>query len=286
MSPGRKHGTRARYVWGPSENDTQGSPCRCRPCTDAATAYERHRERQALYGRWQPYVDAGPAREHVRALSACGIGWRRAAQLAGVSQGSMSKLVFGGPGDRSPAKRIRAETEAKILAVAATLGNLGDAALVDATATRRRLQALIACGYSKSRLAARLGVQPSNFHHTDASQVTAATARAVAALYDELWDVPPDESTHHARVSVSRARNYARARGWAPPMAWDDESIGDPAAGPAEDWERPARIPLTALLDDAAELIAWEGSRELAAARMGVAKGTLDTALTRAGKAS
>lgn len=29
-------------------------------------------------------------------------------------------------------------------------------------------------------------------------RVTAATARAVAALYDELWDEPPDESTRRA----------------------------------------------------------------------------------------
>jgi hypothetical protein len=281
----RAHGTRTRYVWGPDENDTPGKPCRCDDCRAVATAAERHRERMILYGRWQPFVDAGPAREHVRMLGRAGIGWRRAAGLAGVSSGAVAKLLRGGPGDRPPTRRIRPETERKILAVSPGIGLLGAGARIDATATRRRLQALVCCGYSQQALAARLGV-PGNFRAVTAGLVTAATARAVAALYDELWDVPPPESTHHTRISASRARNYARARGWAPPLAWDDDTIADPDASPAEGWERPERIALAALIEDAAEIIAWEGSRELAAERMGVKRASLDQAIARAGRAS
>jgi transcriptional regulator with XRE-family HTH domain len=239
-----------------------------------------------LYGRWQPYVDAGPAREHVEALGRAGIGWRRVAELAGVGNGSISRLLRGGPGDRPPSRRIRPETERKILAVSPTLSALAGAALIDATATRRRLQALVCCGYSQAALAARLGILRSNFHQITCDQVTAATARAVAALYDELWDVPPDESGHRARISVSRARNYARARGWVPPMAWDDDTIANPDATPAEDWQRPARLGAADLVEEAEELIAWEGSRQLAAERLGIKRDTLDTALARARRAS
>jgi hypothetical protein len=283
----RSHGERARYVHGPDENGTPGVPCRCAPCTAASSAYERHRERQALYGRWRPYVDAGPAREHLRYLASCGIGWRRAAALAGAGNGTVSKLLFGGPGDRPPTRRIRPETEAKILAVRPSLDALGSKALVDATGARRRLQALVALGHSQASLARRLSITPQNFTTTMAAQrLTAATARAIRDLYDQLWNVPPDESAHRARISASRARNTARASGWPPPLAWDDDQIDDPAAPAPEGWQRPKRLPAAELLEDAAELIRWEGSRELAAARLGVATSGLSTAIARAGRAS
>ena len=48
------HGQRARYVL---------DLCRCRPCRDAAAAYERQRSRLVAYGTWVAYVDAGPVRE-------------------------------------------------------------------------------------------------------------------------------------------------------------------------------------------------------------------------------
>ena len=285
--PKRAHGTRARYVWGPDHNDEPGSGCRCPDCASANRCAEAHRERMILCGRWRPYVDAGPARQHVRALSESGIGWRRAAVLAGVSAGSVSQLLFGGPGDRPPARQIRPETERKILAVRAAAESLGGGALVDATGTQRRLQALVAAGYSQAILAARLGMLRSNFTGTMIrARLTAATARAARELYDELWDVPPDEGTHRARISVSRARNHARAHGWPLPMAWDDDTIDDPAARPAADWRRSGRLSPAELAEDAAELVAWEGSKEFAAGRLGVKRSTLDIALLRAGRAS
>jgi transcriptional regulator with XRE-family HTH domain len=276
----REHGTRARYVMGEGPGETPG--CRCAACTEANRAYASQRERQQVYGRWQPRVEAGPAREHLRALSAAGIGWKRAAELSGVSTGAVSKLLFGGPGDRPPSRRIRPETAQKLLAVPLAGPSRAPAAVVDATATRRRLQALVARGYSQAALAARLGIQRSNFGQAVAGKVTAATERAVSDLYDELWDVPPDESTHRARISVSRARNYARARGWCPPLAWDDDTIADPEAGPAEGWQRSARVPLAERAEDAAEVIAWEGGRDQAARRLGISRYALDKALERA----
>jgi hypothetical protein len=283
----RRHGERARYVHGPDENGTPGVPCRCAACTEASSAYERGRERQVLYGRWQPYVDAGPAREHLRDLAGHGIGWRRAATLAGVGNGTVSKLLFGGPGERPPTRRIRPETAAKILAVRPSLDTLGAKALVDATGPRRRLQALVALGHSQASLARRLSITPQNFTMTMTNQrLTAATARGIRDLYDQLWDVRPDETSHRTRIAASRARNTARANGWPPPAAWDDDQIDDPAALPPEGWQRPKRMAAAALLEDAAELIRWEGSRELAAARLGVKPSSLGTAITRAGRAS
>jgi hypothetical protein len=119
------------------------------------------RERQILYARWQPYVDAEPAREHVRALADAGIGWKRVAELAGVSTGSVSKLLYGGPADRPPSRRIRPQTAAAILAVRPSAQAVAPGALVDSAGTHRRVQALVTGGWSQARLAGRLRVAPS-----------------------------------------------------------------------------------------------------------------------------
>lgn len=280
MTKLRAHGERARYVFGPDENDMPGSGCHCTDCTAANRAFEANRQRQIAYGRWQPYVDAAPVRAHLRALAAAGIGRRRVASLTGLSGSVISRITYGGPGDRPPTARVRPATAAKILAVKPSLDSLGDKAVVDATGTRRRLQALVANGHSQARIGGRLGITPQNFTSTiNGDRVTAATARAVVRLYDELWNVPPDESTHRRRIAASRARNVARAKGWPPPMAWDDDDIDDPAAGPAGVWQRTGSTRNAA--EDVAEVLRWEGHADLAAARLGVAPGTVNTTMRR-----
>jgi hypothetical protein len=136
--------------------------CRCRPCVDAVTSYERTRTRQTAYGRWQPYVDASPARQHVEELRAAGMGLKLIARHSGVAHGALAKLIYGDAQRRlAPSKRIRPETERKILAVQATIDTLGATVHVDATGTRRRLQALVAVGWSQSQLARRLDMAVS-----------------------------------------------------------------------------------------------------------------------------
>lgn len=283
-----EHGTKSRYVMGPGEGGAPGRGCRCTACSRANRDYENHRARMILYGRWEPYVDAGPTREHVRMLSAAGIGWKRAARLAGVSTGAMSKLLYGGPGDRPPSRRIRAETEAAILAVQPRAEALGGRAFLNAAGTRRRLQALVAIGWPKARLAARLGMLPANFGDVmTREQVTAGTARAVAALYDELWNTSPAEDGHREKISASRDRNYARVRGWAPPLAWDDDSIDDPAAA-AANWKRSASTQWRAadLAGEAEDLERLGYTQEQAAERLGVSRAALARAIARTREAA
>ncbi len=278
----REHGTSARYVWGPDENGRPGRGCRCGACRDARRTAESHRNRMRAYGRWQPYVDAGPAREHIRALARCGLGWKRVAAIAGVSTGAMSKLLYGGPGSRPPSRRIRPETAAAILAVRPSADLLGARAVIPAAGTHRRIQALVTAGWSQQKLAGRIGMTRANFGTMMLrGEVTAATARAVAAVYGELWDQPPPEAGHRDKIAASRARNYARARGWAPAAAWDDERIDDPAAAPAEGWQRPARRSAADLAAEAAELTAFGLTRIQAAERLGVSKAALEKALSR-----
>jgi hypothetical protein len=209
--------------------------CRCPVCCKAARDYDNNRRRAIAYGRWQPFVDAEPVRQHVRALGEFGIGWIRAAKLAGVSTGGVSKLLYGDNlRGLAPTKRVRPETALKLLAVEPVLDNLGHRTVVDGTGTRRRLQALVYAGWTQSELARRMRMDRSNFARTiDSGLVEVATLKTVRALYDQLWRTDPVEAGVPAHRATA-ARQIAASRGWAPIGAWDDDRIDDPAAEP--DW--------------------------------------------------
>jgi len=156
----------------------------------------------------------------------------------------------------------------------------------DAAGTRRRLQALMRAGWSLGLLSARLGCsrQLLNKRLHLRSHVTVATARAVAALYDELWDQAPPERDRFEKRAATMARRYAVERGFVPPLAWDDDTIDDPAAGPAEGWERGERRERGTLAAEARDLFGMGLDRVQAAERLGVARSTLDTTLAREGR--
>jgi hypothetical protein len=107
----REHGTYAKYV---------AERCRCELCRAANRSYERARTRRKAYGR-EPWVDAAPARRHVKKLMASGpgqtdgVGLKQIVKVSGVSHGCLWKLVYGKNG--KPSKRIHRDTEQKLLAV-------------------------------------------------------------------------------------------------------------------------------------------------------------------------
>jgi DNA-binding CsgD family transcriptional regulator len=97
----------------------------------------------------------------------------------------------------------------------------------DATGTRRRIQALVALGWTQNQLGQRLGASRSVVSQLARGrtypQVEHATAERVTLLYEHLSGTPgPSE----------QARARARRAGYAPPCAWDEHTIDDPAAGP------------------------------------------------------
>ena len=256
------------------------------PDTEARRAKRdraNHRARMKAYGRWQPFVPAGPARQWVLMLMDYGIGWQRIAALAGLTERPISKLLYGKP----PSRKVRPETEAKILAVKPVLANLADTTLVDPAGTRRRLQALVAAGWPQRRLARRLGWAWNQFHAVMYRQnhVSAATTRTVITLYEQLWDQPPSQATAAQRIAVTKARQLAELRHWPPPQAWDDETIDDPRAS-AADYQRKPRLRQAALVEEAEELFRVHGlDRNQAAERLGVARACLDKAISREAKA-
>lgn len=267
----RDHGTLAAF---------KIDGCKCGPCTATNRRYVARRARLIAYGQWQPYVDAEPVRQHIAQLRAAGLGWRRIAQLSGVPNGSVSKLLYGDARrGMAPSKRVRPATAAAILAIRADLDVLGATVLVDATGTHRRMQALAATGWSFARLSARLGISRGNLGKTMRSdRVYAATARTVRVLYDELWNQPAPEASHRDKIAAARARNLARARGWAPPLAWDDDLIDDPAAQPDLGEETSRDL---ALFENSEELFGQGYTTAQAAERLGVTASYLNQARSR-----
>lgn len=262
------HGTRACYVL---------DKCRCLPCSKANSVAQATRVRAKLYGRYDKYVDAEPVRAHVRALTDSGIGLKQIVKVGGASQGTLWKLMYGKKkpdGSQTPSRRVLRTTAERLYAIAPEPQHLADGARIEAHGTRRRLQGLVAIGYSQSYLADRLGWGAANFgnmlHHR--GHVTVATARAVEALYDELAMTPRVGTDQRTRISISRARNYAAYMMWLPPLAWDDDDIDNPFATPAEmvaDGRRDVVEDFDWLVDNGESL-------EQAAERLGVALASIE----------
>lgn len=163
--------------------------CRCYGCTAANSDAERQRTKQIAYGRWEPYVDAEPVRQHVRDLmapkvgSTRGMGWKRIAEISGVPNSTLWKLLYGDEKrGRAPSKRCRHETAAKLLAVEE---DLADGATVPSGPTLRKLQDMVEGGFAKAELGRYLTGNPGTRSLQIATRryVTAGHAEAVHELH-------------------------------------------------------------------------------------------------------
>jgi len=186
--------------------------------------YENHRTRQKLYGRWESSrVPAEPIRQHIQALRAAGVGSRRVEQLSGVSRSVIQALMNGRSiYGNQPSKTISAENAQRLLAVEV---KPAAGCPVDITGTTRRLQALVAIGYTQADLAARVGITAANATELFRGNrsVLLSTAIKVQGIYEELSMRPGPSDA---------ARQRAKKLRWAPPLAWDDDTIDNPEAKP------------------------------------------------------
>lgn len=90
---------------------------------------------------------------------------------------------------------------------------------VSDTGTARRVQALVALGYTFRQIGAALGLSHDVARKWawGQSYIRTTTAAKVAVLYEE-WSMKLPEASQGAAY----ARTTARRAGWAPPLAWDD----------------------------------------------------------------
>lgn len=101
--------------------------------------------------------------------------------------------------------------------------------LVDATGTRRRLEALAARGHPSRVVGAAMGRKPgsaralvSSWRHPG-RRVSTVTAADVDRAYQQLRDMPG---------TSQKVRIQARKAGCLPPEVWDGRDIDDPGARP------------------------------------------------------
>ena len=194
--------------------------CRCEPCRAAAARASKAWRRDNYLGVVK-LVDAQPLKDHVAMLMASGMSFRAIALTAGWS--SRNALA-----DAMSRKRVTPRTLARVLAVHPELDNRRDA-YVDATGSARRLQALAINGWPTRNLAKQLGHKdPATIQHIANGKtptIRLRTKDGIRALFDELWDQPGPSK---------RTADFAKARGWLPALAWDDDVIDRPEHQPED----------------------------------------------------
>ena len=206
-----KHGTTTAYA---------RHGCRCDICRAATSKRSKVWRLQRLRGV-EHLVDAEPLRDHVAMLMESGMSFKAIALTAGWA--SRNALA-----DAMSRKRVTPRTLARVLAVHPELDNCKDA-YVDATGSARRLQALAINGWPTRNLAKQLGHKdPATIQHIAKGKTPTIRLRTkddIRRLFDELWDQPGPSK---------RTADIAKARGWLPALAWDDDLIDRPEHQPED----------------------------------------------------
>ncbi|WP_143320100.1 hypothetical protein [Cellulomonas iranensis] len=190
----------------------------------SSVAYRKRWQLDVSRGVDRSLTDLGPVVEHLGALLDAGLSASRIGRLAGVSPTTVRRCVAGHYEhlQQRTARRLLAVSLPHAVAAPVTHGR------VPAVGARRRIAALLALGWTHQHITAAM--RTTGTHQRSAlvlrqpgDQVEYATWAAIAAAYDDLSMTPGP-----SRVTARRAA----ALEYAPPLAWDDDTIDDPAATP------------------------------------------------------
>ena len=209
-------------------NRAQLDGCRCERCTRAI----RRRRKQYQLGikpAVSPLVPAVRVAEHLAALRQAGVSHRNVAERVGKSYSAVRRYAYLRQG------RVRFESVKEILAIPVPDGPVLADGYVDATGTRRRLQALAVMGWPLAAQAQRMGLSSAtltDIRMGNVQAVRARTAATVAGWYRYLVSHPP---MPHERSALSESITQRVGAGWVGPMAWDQGAIDDPRARPWEE---------------------------------------------------
>lgn len=217
-SPLPPHGTAARGGGRPRFGI---AGCKCQPCRDAKVKADALRAIANASGR-PVRIPAEPAADHIRTLLDAGMGWTRIGRAAHSSSCTIARILNG-------QELIRRTVAERFLAVKY---RPAPGRTLNATGTRRRVQALMAMGHTVTRIASESGVDASVIFDIlgGAIHVRGITADRIAAAYDWLATRPPVD-IRPAAVTVSR--NRAAREGWRDPQWWEDMGdIDDPTFDP------------------------------------------------------
>lgn len=260
MKPLAEHGTTARAKGRPSRG-VKG--CGCKPCRNAEAAYDKKRRVFNATGRTL-MVDTRPVAAHLQQLFAAGAGWNQIATAAESSTATVHAILTG------RVTQCRRATASKLLAVKAQ-DVIPSNRPVNACGSIRRIHALLALGHTNKAIAAASGVEHSMLSDLINEHVTTVT-RHVAHRIDTGF-----RALAAKRGDSVRSLNRARRNSWAPPAAWDEDTLDDPSGEPNFGEQTPRYI---ALAEDCAELERLGHSRQQIAARLGVSRDGLQRALS------
>ncbi|MFF0736825.1 helix-turn-helix domain-containing protein [Streptomyces chartreusis] len=204
--------------------------CQLPECAREDYVYRKQLDLDHLQGR-RRMVDATQARIHIERLQANNWTYAQIGNAGGVSESAVHAIAMG-------QSEARASTVLGILSAPVTARM---EQTVDATGTRRRIQALMYIGHTGRTIGEHAGYSADWMRRIAAGWVRAvnlATAAAVKRAYRQLVARPG---------ASSRTRAYARRHNWRGPLAWSD--IDDPSCKPeasrrsrAKDGARAARI--------------------------------------------
>jgi AcrR family transcriptional regulator len=195
----------------------------------ASTQYQHRRTRAIAYGQWEPWVNPGPVRSHVRHLRHQGGSYAAISRAAGVSAATVYNIETG-------KRRIASAVAAALLSLTADdLAQLG----LRADGTRLRLRSLIAMGHDCTRLARAVDAKPVTIRKIvqgRASEVTLQLHARVRALWEAWWDKTPPQRTPAQRAAAANARRTARRRNWCTPLGLDEDCIDLIGYQPTHGW--------------------------------------------------
>src|SRR5690606_32332674 len=208
-----------------------------REMTEAEKEAERVRAKQRAYLKAQGMggsVDASDMQARIRYLHDVHlITFQRMAEKTGVDLASIRSHYYGKAITRThqttPLTTCFWKTHHLVMS---TPFGPADVTRVDATATLRRLQGLVADGFPQSWLGQRLSRDLAHLNYTLKAKpkvIDPEFASEVEQLYRKYAGANPAEHGVTPRNSAY-ARTVARKREWAPSICWDWDTIEDPNA--------------------------------------------------------
>lgn len=178
-------------------------------------AWEVGYARDRAQGR-RRYVPATDTRAKLQELIDGHVPIRAIARVSGLSGTAVAHILDGRH------EQVQRKTATRIASL--TLDDVYDQASgnVPNVGAVRRIQALMALGWRKADLAAE-GIPSGQLVTRSRDLISVEAWRKVRDVYDRLSMTPGPSQA---------ARDRATARGYPPPLAWDDETIDEPRATP------------------------------------------------------
>lgn len=187
--------------------------------------YGRQRKSAIKRGDWEPVeVDAAPFKERIKQFLELGYSYTMLEALTGIERHTFARALLR---DR---QHVLEDNIEKLNRVPLTplwkmwRRDLGCDYKVPSYLAGRRVRALMAKGYTTTRLAEASGLTSQTIRRLAYGKTSEFIMRSnllrVVEVYERLWDQEPPMPHHHSELT-----RYAK---WPLPMEWDDDELDRP----------------------------------------------------------